>query len=171
MNLHSKSPKNSTISILNVKLNDYITTQVVSSSQPSITSVKVRHLDNVGVGIGGVSAEADSQCIPELHCAVARDTRHGTGRDETRRGSSSGMQKNSMRAGGEKGEEARIKLERREKERTTATPETMNKRGQERKETRVQRDSVLDRNERGSGRIGIVFSPLGSRTTRRTGGE
>lgn len=85
MNLHSKSPKNSTISALNAKLNDYITTQLVSSSQPSITSVKVRHLNNVGVGIGGVSAEADSQCIPELHCAVARDTRHGTGRDETRR--------------------------------------------------------------------------------------
>lgn len=37
-----------------------------------------------------------------------------------------------MREGGEKGEEAGIKLERREKERER-TPETMNKRGQERK--------------------------------------
>ncbi|XP_017763349.1 PREDICTED: paired box protein Pax-6-like [Eufriesea mexicana] len=75
----------------------------------------------------------------------------------------------AKKEGGEKGEEARIKLGRREKERTTA--ETVNKRGQERKETRAQRDSVLDRNERGSGRMGIVFSPLGSRATRRTTGE
>ena len=64
-----------------------------------------------------------------------------------------------MREGGEKGEEAGIKLESRERERERekerqTTPETMNKRGQERKGDKgAKRDSALDRNERGFVRV------------------
>ena len=86
------------------------------------------------VGIGLASAEAEPQCIPELHCAVARDTRHEARearRDETR---ATGVHKNSMREGWWAREEAGIKLAKRERE---------------------------GRGE-GSGRMPIVFSPLGS---------
>ncbi|KAK1138075.1 hypothetical protein K0M31_002562 [Melipona bicolor] len=105
-----------------------------------ISGCLVRDLADVGVGIGGVSAEADPQCIPELHCAVlheTRDTRHETRdetrRDETRRNAAvaAACRREFYERGWRERRGSRNKT-REERERET-TPETMNKRGQERK--------------------------------------
>lgn len=117
------------------------------------------------VGIGLASAEAEPQCIPELHCAVARDTRHEARearRDETR---ATGVHKNSMREGWWAREEAGIKLAKREREGRGEGKRRRTREGKkERKETRAQRDSPcsIETRGEGSGRMPIVFSPLGS---------
>lgn len=108
------------------------------------------------VGIGLASAEAEPQCIPELHCAVARDARRGR-RGEARRDARHRRAQEFYegRVVGERG----MELARREgggKRRRTREGK------KERKETRAQRDSPCSIEAKGgSGRMPIVFSPLG----------
>lgn len=104
------------------------------------------------VGIGLASAEAEPQCIPELHCAVARDARRGR-RGEARRDARHRRAQEFYegRVVGERG----MELARRERGRQ----ETANKRGQERKkgDKGAKRLSVLDRSEGGLGSYAHCF--------------
>lgn len=107
--------------------------------------------------ISGVSAETDPQCIPESHCTVARDE---TGRDAARRDDAARYATACRRIlweGGEKGEDSH--KGRRESDSRSEQERPRKKGDKGAKRLRA------DRNERGSGRGAIVFSPLGSRAT------
>lgn len=110
------------------------------------------------VGIGLASAEAEPQCIPELHCAVARDARRGR-RGEARRDARHRRAQEFYegRVVGERGMELARRGGGGGKRRRTREGK------KERKETRAQRDSPCSIEAKGgSGRMPIVFSPLGS---------